>query len=66
MEHVDMKINEVVVMFLNDDQVSRPAVPPVVSPWKGIMSCFSFLLLSVPSHYARRSYRGWCKVCSCV
>jgi hypothetical protein len=26
MEHVDMKINQVVVMYLNDDQVSRVRV----------------------------------------
>ncbi len=45
MEHTDMKINEVVVMYLNDDQVRRPVVPPIVSPCKGIMSCFSFFFL---------------------
>jgi hypothetical protein len=40
MEHTDMKINQVVVMYLNDDQTSRPAAPPIVSPCKGIMACF--------------------------
>ena len=31
-----------------------------------IMSCFSFLFLGVPKHYARRSYSCWCKACSRV
>ena len=62
MEHTDMKMNEVVVMYLSDDQVSRPVAPPVVSPYKGIMSCFPFLFLGVSKHYARRSYNCWSKV----
>jgi hypothetical protein len=37
MEHTDMKMNQVVVMYLNDDKISRPAAPPVVSACKGIM-----------------------------
>jgi hypothetical protein len=47
MEHVDTKINQVVVvMHLNDDQVSRPETIPNVSAFgKGIISCFSFLFL---------------------
>jgi hypothetical protein len=66
MEHTDMTINEVVVMYLNDDQVSRPTVPPIVTPCKGIMSCFSFLFLGVSRHYVRRSYSCWCMVYSRV
>jgi hypothetical protein len=38
MEHADMKINQVVVLYLNADQVSRPPTPPIVSPCKGTMS----------------------------
>jgi hypothetical protein len=45
MEHADMKIQQVVVMCLNDDQISRPPAPPIVSPCKGIMSCYSFIFL---------------------
>jgi hypothetical protein len=66
MEHTDMKINQVVVTHLNDDQVSRPPAPPIVSPCNSIMSCFAFLFLGVPRHYARRSYSCWCKACSRV
>jgi hypothetical protein len=51
MEHTDMKINQVVVLYLNDDQVSPPPAPPIVFPYKAIMSCFSFLFLGVSRHY---------------
>ena len=37
----------------------RPPAPPIVSPCKGIMSCFSFMFLGVPRHYVRRSYSCW-------
>jgi hypothetical protein len=66
MEHADMKIQQVVVMYLNDDQINRPPAPPIVSLWKGIMSCYSFIFLGVPRHYARRSSSCWCKACSRV
>ena len=66
MEHTDMKIQQVVVMYLNADQISRPLAPPIVSPCKGIMACFSFMFLGVPRHYARRSYSCWCTACSRV
>ena len=66
MEHADMKIQQVVVMYLHDNQISRPLAPPVVSPCKGIMSCFSFMFLGVPRHYARRSFSCWCTACSRV
>ncbi len=46
MEHTDMKIQQVVVMYLKADQISRPLAPPIVSPCKGIMSCFSFMFLT--------------------
>ena len=63
MEHSDMKINQVVVMYLNDDRVSRPTTRSIVSPCKDMMSCFSCLFLGVPRHYARRSYNCWWKTC---
>jgi hypothetical protein len=66
MEHTDMKIQQVVVMYLNTDQISRPPVPPIVLSYKGIMSCFSFMCLGVPRHYARSSYSCWCTGCSRV
>jgi hypothetical protein len=66
MDHTDMKIQQVVVMYLHDHQISRPPAPAIVSPCKSIMSCFSFMFLGVPRHYARRSFRCWCTACSCV
>jgi hypothetical protein len=66
MEHTDMKIQQVVVMYLNADQISRPLAPPIVSPCKGIMACFSFMFFGVPRHYARRSYSCWYTACSRV
>ena len=66
MEHTDMKIQQVVVMYLHDNQISRPPAPPIVSPCKGIMSCFSFMFLGVPRHYARRSFSCWRTACSRV
>jgi hypothetical protein len=32
MEHADMKIQQVLVMYLNDEKISRPPAPPIVSP----------------------------------
>jgi hypothetical protein len=32
MEHTNMKIQQVVVLFLNDEEISRPPGPPIVSP----------------------------------
>jgi hypothetical protein len=66
MEHADMKIQQVVVLYLHNHQISRPPAPPIVSPCKGIMSCFSFMFLGVPRHYARRSFSCWCTACSRV
>ena len=66
MEHVDSRINEMVVMYQSADQVIRPPAPPDVSVCKGIMSCFSFLFLGVPRHYAKRPFSCWCKACSRV
>jgi hypothetical protein len=40
-----MKINQVVVMYLDTDQIVRPVTPPDVSPVIGILSCYSFLFL---------------------
>ncbi len=45
MEHVDSRINEMVVMYQDypqsAEQVIRPSAPTDVSVCKGIMSCFS-------------------------
>ncbi len=38
MEHVDSRINELVVMYQSADQVIRPSTPSDVSVYKGIMS----------------------------
>ncbi len=66
MEHLDMKIQQVVVLYLHDQQISRPPTPPIVSPCKGIMSCFSFMFLGVPRYYVRRSFNCWFTACSRV
>ena len=41
-EHFYMEINECVVMYLDIDQINRPAVPDDVSPVKGILSHYSY------------------------
>jgi len=66
MEHVDSRIEEMVVMYLGAAEVIRPPAPPDVSVCKGIMSCFSFLFLGVPRHYAKRPFSCWCHACSRV
>ncbi len=64
--HINMKINQVVVLYLDADQIVRPVVPPDVSPVKGILSSYSFLFLDTPGHYCIRKYNCWCKACSLV
>jgi hypothetical protein len=63
-EYADIKINQVVVTYLKDDQVIRPPAPPIVSPCKDIMSCFSILFLGLPWHSSRWTYSFCCKACS--
>ena len=65
-EHMDMQINEIVVMYLDVSEIERPASPPDVSPVKGILSHYSYLFLGTPGHYAMRGYSCWCPACSCV
>jgi hypothetical protein len=62
-EYADMKIQQVVLLYLNDDEISRSPAPPIVSPCKGIISCFSFMFLGVPRHYVRRSFSCSCTSC---
>ena len=50
-------------MYLDIDQIHRPAVPPDVSPVKGILSLYSFFMLS-PGVFAGRPYSCWCPACS--
>ena len=62
-----MKIHQVIVMYLHDHQISRPPAPPIVSPCKGIMSCFSFYVSwCTEALKARRSFSCWCTTCSRV
>ena len=61
-----MEINEIVVMYLDADEIERPASPPDVSPVKGILSSYSFLFLGTPGHYAMRAYSCWCPACARV
>jgi len=57
-ENIHMKINKVVVMWLDADEISHPALPPDVSPWKGILSCYSFHFLGPPHHSRARACAG--------
>jgi hypothetical protein len=61
MEHVNTPMNEIVVMYHSTEQVIRPPAPTDVSVCKGIMSCFSFLFLGVPRHYAKRPFSCWAR-----
>jgi hypothetical protein len=63
-DHLDMQINEIVVMYLDESEIHRPASPPDVSPVVGILSHYSFLFLGTPGHYAMRPYNCWCPACS--
>jgi len=65
-ERINMKINQVVVMYLDADEIVRPVAPPDVSPVKCILSSYSFLFLGTPGHYCMRKYSCWCKACSLV
>jgi len=66
LEHIHMKINQVVVMYLDFDEISRPASPPDVSPCKVILSSNYFLSVCTPHQYAMQAYSCWCNACSCV
>jgi hypothetical protein len=46
-ERMNMKINQVVVMYLDADEIVRPVAPPDVSPVKGILSSYSFCFLAL-------------------
>jgi hypothetical protein len=61
MDHTDMKIQQVVEgCDVSPRAPNQPTTStPIVSPCKGIMSCFSFMFLGVPKHYARRSFSCW-------
>lgn len=60
-----MEINEVVVMYLDASEIERPCVPDDVSPVSGILTAYSFLMLS-RGVYAMRQYSCWCPACSRV
>eukprot|EP00966_Prymnesium_polylepis_P235790 5453297-Prymnesium_polylepis.1 len=92
-EHAYLEINEIVVMYLDTSEISRPAAPDDVSPnssnsrhtallpslsqqrplivlWqvspvKGILSHYSFMMLS-RGIYAMREWSCWCAACSRV
>jgi len=64
--HMDMKINQVVVMYLDIEEILRPVSAPVVSVCKGILTAYSFLFFGNPRHYAMRKYSCWCRACSRV
>jgi hypothetical protein len=62
----NMKINKVVVMYLDTGEIVRPSAPPDVSAVKGILSSYSFMFFGTPGHYAMRKYSCWCKQCALV
>jgi hypothetical protein len=61
-----MKINQFVVVYLDVEEISRPAAPLDVSLCKGILSSYSFFFLGKPQDYAMRPYSCWCNACSRV
>jgi hypothetical protein len=61
-----MKINKVVVMYVDTGEIDRPLAPPDVSAVKGILSSYSFLFFGTPGHYTMRKYSCWCKSCALV
>ena len=61
--HMHMKINQVVVMYLDVEEILRPVSPPEVSVCKGILTVYSFLFFDTPRHYAMRKYSCWCLAC---
>jgi hypothetical protein len=62
----NMKINEVVVMYLDSGKIDRPVTPPDVSVVKGILSSYSFFFFDTPGLYCIKKYIYWCKTCSLV
>ena len=64
-EHAYLEINEIVVRYLDATEIPRPAVPDDVSPVHGILSHYSFVVLSL-GVYAMREWRCWCPTCSRV
>ena len=65
LEHAYLEINEIVVRYLDATEIPRPAVPDDVSPVNGILSHYSFMMLS-RGVYAMREWRCWCSACSRV
>ena len=64
-EHAYLEINEIVVMYLDTSEIVRPAAPDDVSPVNGILSHYSFMMLS-RYVYAMREWSCWCPACSRV
>jgi hypothetical protein len=64
-EHAFMQINEIVVMYMDTNEIERPRVAPSISPLEGIQSLFSFFMLS-NGHVLARSRSCWCRACSRV
>ena len=54
--HMDMKIHQVAVMYLDAEEIVRPESPPVVSVCKGILTSYSFLFLGTLRYYAIRRW----------
>ena len=64
-EHTYLEINEIVVMYLDTSEIQRPASPDDVSPVNGILSHYSYMMLS-RGIYAMREWSCWCPACSRV
>eukprot|EP00966_Prymnesium_polylepis_P298795 6904581-Prymnesium_polylepis.1 len=61
-EHTYLEINEVVVMYLDASQIIRPEAPDDVSPVNGILSHYSYMIIS-RGVYAMREWSCWCAAC---
>ncbi len=55
-QYMNMKINKVVVMYLDTVEIDRPPTPPDVSAVKGILSSYIFHFFDTPDHYCVRKY----------
>ena len=64
-EHMYMEIQECVVLYLDESEISRPAVPDDVDTVVGILSHYSYLFLS-SNTYCMRPYICFCPACARV
>jgi len=64
-QHMNMKINKVVVMYLDTGGEIASCTSGCVSS-QGYPLVLQFLFFCTPGHYGMRKYSCWCKTCSLV